>query len=182
MITKAIWADKTDKADKKWSGFWQISIKPWCNNSLQTQSNLRATVDSQCLEYLECIPLTRSMWRALQIPTNVIDYSIAKAITTLESSQWYGDRKYLKSSQSIITLAFMYVNMYRRVAKGRPGPTVCATPILIFFKFQKSGVLQNVLLFAFLPWIPTKLSLGEGPPQLIIRSVIKNSTRFILHF
>ena len=177
MITKAIWADK------KWAGFWQISIKPWCNIFLHTQSNVRATVDSQCLEYLECITLTTcSMWRALQITTNVIDYSIAKAITTLESSQWYGDRKYLKSSQSIITLAFMYVNMYRRVAKGRPGPTVCATPILIFFKFQKSGVLQNVLLFAFLPWIPTKLSLGEGPPQLIIRSVIKNSTRFILHF
>ena len=53
----------------------------------------------------------------------------------------------------------MYVNMYRRVAKD----SMCYS----HFDIQKSGVLRNVVLFAFLPWIPTKLSLGEGPPQLI---------------
>ena len=42
--------------------------------------------------------------------------------------------------------------------------------------FEEAEILENESCFANnwdsykqVPWIPTKLSLGEGPPQLIIR-------------
>jgi hypothetical protein len=47
---------------------------------------------------------------------------------------------------------------------------------------NKNMVFQFGWLIHIVPWIPTKLSLGEGPPQLIIRLVKEKSIRFILHF
>ena len=62
-----------------------------------------------------------------------------------------------------------------------PIPLAVSMQVAIFRRIshlflEKSAILQYV------PWIPMKLSLGKGPWQMIIRSVIKKSTRFILHF
>ena len=93
MVTKAIWADKNGLVSGRlaftssktkcrfWSWIFQLIrmffdpknlksennklwFKPWFNILLHTQSI--ATVDSQCLEYLACITLTRAQQLALK--------------------------------------------------------------------------------------------------------------------
>ena len=87
------------------SNFWVGNLENRClHKFVLTLSDLYLSED--------LILATCSMWQALQIPTNVIDYSIAKAITTLESSHaliWW---KKVSKVESIHLNSSLYVCKY----------------------------------------------------------------------